>query len=409
VVIEQRARKPHVYELDPLRGATALGVVAVHVVSFTVMLNHSDAGVQIQNALVVALHFTRAVFMFLTAFAMVYVYYGKPFAFKGFWKKRSLGVLLPYCIWSLLYVWENTPGKTPLEFMTNVLSAIATGNASYQMYYILLTLQFYLVLPVFLLFLKHVAHHPWRVFSISFVLQVVMFFVDYQFLQQGTLATSGIWYEIVQFQDRFVLTYQFYFVVGGLTALYFQQIRSFLLRNGVVIFCGFLVSLAVLWIHFALQVRVYQEPMAYVTSVLQPVMVFYSLAVIACSFWLTCLWAKRRKQNGQPKGYRFWHQLSDASFGVYLLHAFLLTALLKWIVPAMPSVWPVAIRVFLTWFFAAGGAAVISVILLHIPVLSRLVGREHAGRRKAEISKHLSAQQQDARFVEEPKQEQHAL
>jgi peptidoglycan/LPS O-acetylase OafA/YrhL len=269
VVIEQQARKPHVYELDPLRGATALGVVAVHVVSFTIFLNHSDIGVQIQNAIVVALHFTRAVFMFLTAFAMVYVYYGKPFAFKRFWKKRSIGVLLPYCIWSILYVWENIPAKTPLAFISNTVSAIATGNASYQMYYILLTLQFYLILPAFLLFLKYVAHHPWRVLCISFVLQVVLFYVDYQFLQKGTLASSGIWYVIVHYQDRFVLIYQFYFVVGGLTALYFQQVRSFLLRNGVVICCVFLVSLAALWLHFALQVRVYQEPIEYATSVLQ--------------------------------------------------------------------------------------------------------------------------------------------
>ena len=218
MLLEQQARKAHVFELDPLRGATALGVVAVHVVSFTIFLNHANIGVQIQNALVVALHFTRAVFMFLTAFAMVYVYYGKPFAFKRFWKKRSIGVLLPYCIWSILYVWENIPAKTPIAFLTNTVSAIVTGSASYQMYYILLTLQFYLILPVFLLFLKHVMHHPWRVLGISSVLQVILFYVDYRFLQKGTLASGGIWHTVVQYQDRFVLIYQFYFVVGGLTA-----------------------------------------------------------------------------------------------------------------------------------------------------------------------------------------------
>ena len=91
---EQQARRPHVYELDPLRTVTAASVVAVHVLAFTVYLNHSEVGVQVQNAIVVALHFTREAFIFVTAFALVYVYYGKPFALKRFWARRSIGTLL---------------------------------------------------------------------------------------------------------------------------------------------------------------------------------------------------------------------------------------------------------------------------------------------------------------------------
>lgn len=380
---EQQARRPHVYELDPLRTGTAWSVVAVHVLAFTVFLNRSETGVQMQNALVVALHFTRAVFIFVTAFALVYVYYGKSFALKRFWARRSIGVLLPYCIWSVVYVWVNVPGQSPETFIKTSILDILTGNASYQLYYILLTLQFYIILPLFLLFLKRVAQHPWKVLTVSFVIQVVLYYADYHLLQQGTLASSGFWQVFSQYQDRFVLIYQFYFVLGGLTALYFQQVRSFLLQYGWIVACGLLASIAALWLHFVLQVRVYQEPMGYVTSVLQPVMVFYSLAVILFALWLACRWACQKNQDGRPRGYRTWHVLSDASFGVYLIHALLLAAILKWIVPAMPAVWPVAVRVFLTWCIAAGGATVMSVILLHIPVLSRLVGREHSVRRKA--------------------------
>jgi len=410
VALEQRARRPHVFELDPLRGITALGVVAVHAFSFTLALNHTEAGVDIQNAIVVALHFTRAVFMFLTAFAMVYVYYGKPFGFKRFWKKRAIGVLVPYCIWSIAYVWVNTPGASLAFFTRKTLYDILTGNSSYQMYYILLTLQFYLIIPAFLLLLKYIKRYPWRSLTISFVLQVVMFYLDYQFLQKGTLASSGFWQVVVQYQDRFVLTYQFYFLVGGFTALYFEQVRAFLLRNGWLVCGALLVALAGLWLHYAYQLRVELEPMAHVTSVLQPVMVFYSLAVILCGFWLVCLWASRKNQDGQPKGYHFWHLLSDASFGVYLLHAFFLTVLLRWFVPAIPSSWPAALGVFLTWFIAAGGAAVLSMLLLQIPILSRLVGRESKPRRRANLSKSVIDQQpQEIITGEGIKQKQHVL
>ena len=380
---EQQARRPHVYELDPLRTVTAWSVVAVHVVAGTVFLNHTDVGVQVQNALVVALHFTREVFIFVTAFALVYVYYWKRFALKRFWARRSLGVLLPYCSWSVVYVWVNVPGQSPAAFVKTAIVDILTGNASYQLYYILLTLQFYIILPLFLLFLKRVAHHPWKVLAISFVIQVVLFYVDYHLLQQGTLASSGIWQIAAQYQNRFVLVYQFYFMLGGFTALYFQQIRSYLMRYGWIAACGLVAAIAVLWLHYVLQIRVYQESIGYATSVLQPVMVLYSLAVILFALWPACRWASHKHWDGHPRRYRIWQVLSDASFGVYLIHVLLLTAILKWVVPAMPAVWPVAVRVILTWFMTAGSATAVSVILLNIPLLSRLVGREHSARRKA--------------------------
>ena len=201
-------------------------------------------------------------------------------------------------------------------------------------------------------------------------------------MQQGTVASSGFWQIVAGFQDRFVLVYQFYFVLGGFTALYFQQIRSFLLRYGWIAACLMVAALAVLWLHFVLQIRVYQESIGYATSVLQPVMVFYSLAVILFALWLACRWASHRYREGGPRGHRIWQVLSDASFGVYLIHVLLLSAILKWVVPAMPTVWPVAIRVILTWLLTVGSATAVSVTLLHIPVLSRLVGREHSVHRK---------------------------
>lgn len=380
---ELQTRRPHIYELDPLRAVTAASVVAVHAVSFTIFLNHTDVGVQIQNAIVVALHFTREVFIFVTAFALVYVYYGKPFALKRFWARRSLGTLLPYCIWSVVYVWVNMPGLSPIAFIKTAGYDILTGNASFQLYYILLTLQFYLILPLFLLFMKRVAQHPWKVLTISFVIQVVIFYADYHLLQQGTLASSGFWQFFELYQNRFVLVYQFYFILGGFTALYFQQIRSFLLRYGWIAACVMVAATAVLWLHFVLQIRVYQESMDYATSVLQPVMVFYSLAVILFALWVACRWAYRKSLDGRPRGYQIWRTLSDASFGVYLIHVLFLTALLKWVIPVMPAALPVAVRVFLTWFLTVASATVVSVTLLHIPVLSRLVGREHAAGRKA--------------------------
>ncbi len=367
--------RPYIYELDLMRPVTAVTVVAVHVLSGTTMLNHTQAGLQVQNGIFTSVSVTRDVFMFITALALAYVYFGRPFSGKRFWAKRSIGILVPYCIWSIAYTWVNTSQHSPAAFTKLALFNILTGNASYQLYYILLTLQLYLVLPLFLLFLKHIKHHPWRALGISFALQVLLMYVDYRYLQQGTLASSGVWQVVAAYQDRFLLTYQFYFILGGLAALYLKQARAFVLSHGKWIVSGFVLALTALWVHFLLQVDVYHESLGYATSVLQPMMTFYSPVVIVLLGFLACRWASRTDQQGHPKGYRFWRTLSDASFGIYLVHVFILTALLQRVVPFMPEAWPVALRVFLTWFLTAGGAAGISILLMKTPVLSHLVGR----------------------------------
>lgn len=106
----EQQQDQRVYELDLLRSLTALCVITTHVLFFTAVLNHSELGTQAQHAVVTSFHFAREVFMFVTAFALVY--YGKPFSFKRFWTKRGIGVLIPYCMWSAVYVWVQAPDQS---------------------------------------------------------------------------------------------------------------------------------------------------------------------------------------------------------------------------------------------------------------------------------------------------------
>lgn len=376
---QEQRKRPHIYELDPLRACTALGVVAVHAFSYTTYLTSDETGYQMQNGVVVALHFTREVFLFVTAFALVYVYYGRPFAPLQFWKKRALGVLVPYVVWSMIYILVMTPFVSPTTFLQTTIFDIFTGNASYQLYYILLTLQFYLFFPLFLPLIRVFARHPWITLAVSGSFQAVFFFLDYHTIQSSN---QPFWQTVSDYQDRFLLIYQFYFVLGGLTAYYFQAVRAFLLRHGRLILGLFLFALAVLWTHFLLQVRIYREGVGYASSVMQPMMIFYSVTVIFFILWLTCCWTSRSGRGQRPRGYRFWQMLSDASFGVYLIHALILSALLKWLVPILPASWFEPARVFLTWLLAAGGSMAISILLTRIPVVSRLVGRSVPLRKK---------------------------
>ncbi len=374
MAIEQ-SRRPHVYEIDPLRAFTALSVVGVHVLTNTAFLNQNELGVQIQYALAVALHYTREVFIFITAFALAYVYFGRTFSLKQFWLKRGLGVVFPYVIWSLIYVWANHPGISWGAFLHDSLIDIPTGQASYQLYYVLLSIEFYMLLPVFLLFLRYCRNHPWIVLSISGILQLALFYVDFHLLQAPKVQLHGFWYFVAKYQDSFILVYQFYFILGGYVALYFQQVRSFLLRHGKPIAGAFLLVVIAVLVHNTVQVEVYHEEIGYAQSVLQPMMVFYSVAFVLFVLWLSSRWANKLNQEQPPKSYYIWHILADASFGIYLIHVLILNELMKYLVLALPKTWFVAIRVLIMYILTAGGATVISVILLHIPIASRLVGR----------------------------------
>jgi peptidoglycan/LPS O-acetylase OafA/YrhL len=379
---EQSGRQSYVYELDLMRVVTALSVVAVHVFVFTTFLDSTVLSQQLQNGAVVAFHFTRAVFMFVTAFALVYVYHGKPFSLKRFWSKRGITTILPYVAWTVIYTWLNTQLWTTKPLNLNLVafihvigSELLTGGASYQLYYILLTIQFYIVLPLFLFLIAKTARHPWIVLTISFLVQLALFTFSYTQLQEGPLASSGFWQVFRAHQDSMFFFYIFYFTLGGMTAIYYRQVSDFLLRHSRVVGCSFLLGLAILGFHFIYQVRIEGVSLGYATSVLQPVLIIYSLSAIVFLFWLASIWARRRKADGKPRGYRFWHVMSDASFGIYLMHPIFLGRALAWVQPILPVGTPVAVRELLVWLIAAGGATAASLLLMRIPVLSYLVGR----------------------------------
>ena len=85
--------RQYIYELDPLRAVTALAVVLVHVMAFTMFFNHSAASLLVDNGIFASIHFTMEIFLFVTALALTYVYFGKPFSTKRFWAKRSIGAM----------------------------------------------------------------------------------------------------------------------------------------------------------------------------------------------------------------------------------------------------------------------------------------------------------------------------
>src|SRR5579871_4218089 len=368
---EKRSR-PYLYEVDRLRIVTALSVVGVHVLALMTFLDATVPALQAQNAFVTLFHFTRAVFMFVTAFALVYVYERKQFTWREFWKRRGMGVVFPYAFWSFVYLLQDPHPSTPLPFIQTFLLDLLTGQASYQLYYILLTIQFYLLFPFFLKGLRRVAQHPWVVLGGSFALELGILYAI-QSNWQAYLPV-GIASLVTQYEGSFVVIYQFYFILGGLVALNLSSVRAFLLRHGRLIVVSVGLTLAALELNYFGALLIAHTSLDTAVSVLQPVMAFYSTAVIFCLYWLAYRQVSRIAQPASARGQRIWHALSDSAFGIYLVHPLLLTALIS-LISAYFMAWPPLLVIPLAWLITAAGSVAFSVLLLRIPILSRLVGR----------------------------------
>lgn len=347
----------------------------VHTLTYTAVLDATPLARLTQNGFLTAFHFTREIFMFITALALVYVYAGKPFDTRRFWKKRAIGVLIPYVAWSLIYQLMGTRTFNPLNFIGEFLFNVVTGSASFQLYYILLTLEFYVIFPWFLSILPRLARRPWLTLAVSFLLELLITFAINAGLPLLHLpaATANI---VSLFFDRFAPVYQLYFVMGGLAALYLPQIKAFLARWGWWTLPLGLVGTLILEVHYLYAAKVQGIGLGSAVSVLQPTMVPFGIAIIAVLYWLSLWFARRATRLRAERSTRVWHALSDSAFGVYLVHPIFLTDIfMLQIVPQIKS-WPTALIVVIVWAGSAICSIALTLLLLRIPLVSRLMGRE---------------------------------
>jgi peptidoglycan/LPS O-acetylase OafA/YrhL len=382
---QKKSRNPYIYALDPIRVFTALSVLSVHVIGFSAVLNTSALGYAVQLGAGSALHFTREVFMFTTAFVLVYTYAGSDFKLAAYLRKRGVTVLVPYLLWSVFYVaftaWMGGVSLSPTRFAMTTLKAIPTGSASYQLYYILLTLQFYAIFPLLLRLLPWIRRHVRLVLATSLALELVVLALDFVFVENlhaPSVFPPGWAIRIDSYLPSFVLTYQFYFILGAVAALHFDRVSAFLLAHGRAIVAAFALALGAYWFNFALSVWVGHNTADYAIAVLQPEMVPYSVVVLAFLGYLACRWAPPARPGeapAKPRGARTWHTLADATFGVYLVHPVFLTPALTYVAPTLPAALPIPVRVALILVPVAALSVGVSVLLLRTPGLSALVGR----------------------------------
>lgn len=312
--------KQHLAAIEYIRGISMLGVIGIHVGSQYLMNPASNAN--LTALFEIATRFSVPIFFFISAFGIFYnMDLEKPFSYRQFLKKRSRAVVVPYLVWSLFYLlhdgWLYHVGfPAPLS----LASLLFFGNAKYQLYFLVLLIWFYLLMPLWmpivkridakgllLLFFLQVAFDYFSSFNVTF--NTLVYGMENPVLKSFLLYRLNYW----------VIHYVFIFIIGGYLAVHFDAFKAFMRDRQKSICLFFAASLAGLlgYYYYLLAFRGYTQMEAINTAhQLCPLGIIYTLA--ASIFFFTVFTEQRYPQALN----RLFSLLGRHSYFAYLVHPF---------------------------------------------------------------------------------------
>ncbi len=363
-----RVRAPHLYEVDVVRILTFACVIAVHTTSHTVDSHDIWLG-----GLLALVHFTREVFFALSGFVLVYSYLSRPVPMRRFWPRRFLLVGVPYVVWSAVYFTASNLHSwhgTILAALGRFLQHLVTGTAWYHLYFLLVTMQVYLLVPVIVWLVKKTRGHHLAVLIVAGVYQLLITGV-YRYW-----ADKPDW--LGTYDKAFFFSYLFFIIAGAIAADHVKGLFGWVARHRPLI--GWLTLAAA-----AMMIGVYLLEIGRGTSYyragtpLQPAEMVWSLAVAFGFLAVGSWWAERRRPGSFVA--RGVDVASDRSFGIFLSHPLVIWLALwvgdDWLERTVAKPW----LTLVTYVIAIVGAAIITEAARRSPVSLAFTGRPRMKRK----------------------------
>ncbi|WP_148286073.1 acyltransferase, partial [Curtobacterium sp. B8] len=302
-----------------------------------------------------------------------------------FWPKRFLLVGVPYLAWSFVYVaasWLLSPtrrGDVP-DLVRTYAEGIVTGVAWYHLYFLLVTMQVYLLLPVLVWIVRRTRGHHVTVLAVAFVVQVVVF-AGYKYFPASDAWLHG-------YQKQFFFSYVFFIVSGAVAADHADRFLRFIRVHRRGVLWGFAATAVGTLGVWTLQVLLGQSLYAAGTP-LQPVQVVWSSAVFVGFLAIGARWADRRRPGSWLA--KVVDHGSDRSFGIFLSHPFVIWLLLygdSWLEAHVARPWLTPVTYVLVVVLSVALTEVfrwtpLSVPLTGRPSLASRAQREARARKRA--------------------------
>lgn len=354
----------HLDAVDVVRMLTIGLVIGVHSVNIL-----PQAGGISTGAFITVFHVSRQVFVVLTTLVLVHVYGRRPVSWVAFWRRRYALVAVPYATWTLIYLIVDGQRLDPLSsFVVALGRNLILGASRYHLYFLLVTMQVYLCFPLIRWFLRVTRRHHDIVLSACLAYQVVFALaVQQQWVTGGVI---GAW---LRGPNAVLPSYVLYVAVGGIAAWHLETVLAFIRRrHRRLLACGAgSIGLAVA-VYLARVAAGGSEASA--TAVFQPALVIESLGMVAIFFSLGVRWSDR----GRPAR-RLVTTVSDASFGIYLVHPLLLEVLSTDFRPALAGL-PVAVGLVIVVPVVYTASALFTLLARRGPLSLALTGRSRVVR-----------------------------
>ncbi|GGE33577.1 acyltransferase [Pullulanibacillus camelliae] len=371
-------KKKHLYEIDLMRGLIMLGVLSVH--SITVYISQLEdwtPSLLTLSMIHSSMHFTRMAFMFITGLVLFITYYRRDFNTLIFWKKRILLIAIPYFFWTIIYILFNAGFNGSFRSFLHVLGQSLISGSQGYLYYVLVTFQFYIIFPLLLYGLRKFEKWHRHIFAGSFIFQLLlMSFYKYMLPTLHTAEWPYLFRVWVANYGVFVLTYECWFITGGILACHYDLIRRFIERHFKLIVTTLVISVLVVWAHYFFDRLMLNDSDHRAKMVEQPLLVPYSFFVILFMLYLGIKWAGRRHKPNWQTFSRFVQLASNNSFGMFLIQPFPLFVL-GLIVPVIPAPsWLFFISIPFAILFVYFSSMLIAYLFNKTPILSYCVGRK---------------------------------
>lgn len=308
----------HLEQLDLFRVLTFAAVVVVHDVG-----NGSAAQAVPANAVEVVFHYTREAFFFLSGFVLAYSVRDRPLRLRRFWPRRFRLIGIPYVVWTVLYVlygvWRGGHEVTAGVLWHRVWFGLVLGQASYHLYFLLVSMQIYLVFPLLNRLRRVGTTHPYVLLGVLGVLDAVVLQFAHQSHPVGSHAEFAAEWAYVT-----VVPYLFWVVGGSVVAWNLERVQPFLGRHRRPLVVAGVAALVFALGAYALQLHLGAKT-GLAANVIQPMMLVWGSGAICLQGLVALAWLRRRRPDSRATRAVRWG--SSASFGVYLIHPIILDRL----------------------------------------------------------------------------------
>ena len=309
--------KRFIRSINYMRGLCMLGVIGIHVGSAA--LSNPTPNLALIGLLEILSRFSVPAFFFLSAFGMFCSQpLSKPFDYGPYLKRRLKTVLLPYITWSFFYMLYTAvlSRNFGIFSISSVVKTLTYGLAMYHIYFLVILLWFYLLMPLWRRLLAYMLKAPFFSFTVLFLANLAFnFWSSYLFTYTG--ANEWLKDAASYRLNWVVLHYILIFMFGALVAEKFDAVTAFLSHHGkgIVLFQIF-SSVAMVASYIGVMHVLHYDALGAVYTVhqLSPVGMIYTLSSI---LFFLYLWQCRPVSVNTDKLFSF---LGDKSYLVYLVH-----------------------------------------------------------------------------------------